>query len=231
MNLEKLERGDKRLIVACVAIAAVSLFVGVRYYFLAFPEASIEFRVTRESSAPVAEAFLGKLGLDTKSYRHAAVFGYDEEQKTFLERELGVAESNRLLESTVRLWRWRHRWFRPLQKEEVAVSVTTKGEVVGLRHLLPEDASGASLPPEDARTIAERFLTGTMSRPLDTLTFVEGSSEKRPHRTDHTFTWKVTGSEVHGADYRVEVGVAGDAVSSYGEYLKVPDTWQRDYAK
>ncbi len=231
MTLEKLERGDFRLIAACIAIAAVSLFVGVRYYFLAFPEASIEFRVTRESSAPVAETFLKKLGLDPAAYRHAAVFGYDDEQKTFLERELGVAESNRLLETTVRLWRWRHRWFRPLQKEEMAADVTTKGEIVGLRHLLPEDAAGAGLAPEDARKIAERFLAESMARPVDTLSFVEASSEKRPHRTDHTFTWKVTGSEVHGADYRVEVGVAGDAVASYGEYLKVPDTWQRDYAK
>ncbi len=231
MNLEKLQRNDVRLIAACIVIAAISLFVGVRYYFLAFPEASIEFRVTRESSAPVAETFLKKLGLDPGAYRHAAVFGYDDEQKTFLERELGVAESNRLLETTVRLWRWEHRWFRPLQKEEMAVAVTTKGEIVGLRHLLPEDAAGAGLAPDDARKIAERFLAESMARPLDTLTFVEASSEKRPHRTDHTFTWKVAGSEVHGADYRVQVGVAGDAVSSYGEYLKVPDTWQRDYAK
>jgi membrane protease YdiL (CAAX protease family) len=231
MTLEKLQRGDFRLIAACIVIAAISLFVGVRYYFLAFPEASIEFRVTRESSAPVAESFLKRMGLETAAYRHAAVFGFDDEQKTFLERELGVAESNRLLETTVRLWRWQHRWFRPLQKEEMAVDVTTKGEIVGLRHLLPEDAAGAGLAPEDARKIAERYLVESMARPLDTLSFVEASSEKRPHRTDHTFTWKVTGSEVHGADYRVQVGVAGDAVSSYGEYLKVPDTWQRDYAK
>ena len=55
--------------------------------------------------------------------------------------------------------------------------------------------------------------------------------QKRPHRTDHSFTWKVKASEVKGADYRVEVGVAGSMVSSYREFLKVPDTWTRDYAK
>lgn len=229
MPLEKLRPNDRRLIVACIAIAAVCLFVGVRYYFLAFPEASIDFRVTRESSTPVAAAFLKRVGLDPASYRHASVFGYDDEQKTFLEREVGVAESNRLLDTTVRLWRWKHRWFRPLHKEEMSVDVTTKGEVVGFDHLLPEDAAGADLSSEKARAVAERFLATTMGRPLDTLTFVEATSEKRPHRTDHTFTWKLTGFEVHGADYRVQVGVSGDAVASYAEFLKVPDTWQRDY--
>ncbi|MBZ5640031.1 MAG: CPBP family intramembrane metalloprotease [Acidobacteriia bacterium] len=231
MNLEKLDRRDLRLIVACVVIGAVSLVVGIRYYFLAFPEASIEFRVTKESSRPVATSFLGRMGVATSGYRHAAVFGFDDQQKTFLERELGVEESNRLLATTVRLWRWKHRWFRPLQKEEASVEVTTKGEVVGFRHLLAEDVAGADLPVEAARKAAETFLAETVGRPIDRLSFVEGSLEKRPHRTDHSFTWKVKGSEVHGADYRVEVGIAGSGVASYAEFLKVPDTWIRDYAK
>ena len=231
MNLEKMNWGDRRLILACIAISVVSLFVGVKYYFLAFPEASIEFRVTKESSLPVATAHLATLGLDPSGYRHAAVFGFDDQQKTFLERELGVAESNKLLETTVRLWRWKHRWFRPLQKEELSVEVTTKGEVVDFRHLLAEDAKGSDLPVDEARKVAESFLAEIMGRRLDTLSFVQASTEKRPHRTDHSFTWKVNGSEVKGADYRLEVNVAGASVAGYGEHLKVPDTWVRDYAK
>src|SRR5258705_11649300 len=186
MTIEKLQPGDRRLIAACIVIAAASLFVGARYYFLAFPEASIEFRVTRESSTPVAESFLKALKLEPKTYRHPSVFGFDDQQKTFLERELGVAESNRLLDTTVRLWRWRHRWFRPLEKEEMAVEVTTKGEVVGLSHLVPEDTAGADLPAGEARKTAEHFLAETMARPLDTLTFVEAANEEHPHRTGHT---------------------------------------------
>ena len=231
MELEKLDRGHRRLVLACIAISAVSLFVGVKYYFLAFPEASIEFRVTRESSAPLGESFLRRMGLELRGYRHAAVFGFDEQQKTFLERELGVEESNKLLATTVRLWRWKHRWFRPLQKEEASVDVTTTGEVVGFRHLLSEEAPGADLPVEEARRAAERFLAETMARPLDTLVFVEASAQRRPHRTDHSFTWKVRGSEVKGADYRVSVEVSGADVAGYSESLKVPDTWVRDYEK
>ena len=244
MSLERLDPRDRRLILACVAISALSIVVGLKYFFLAFPEASIEFRVTRESSAPVAKSFLNERELDPAEYRHAAIFDFDDEQKTFLERELGVSESNRLLETKVRLWRWKHRWYRPLQKEEMSVEVTTKGEVVGFEHVLAEEAPGADLGVEDARRIAETFLAGPMGSPLPktflagssgnplaTLTFIEASSQKRPHRTDHSFTWKVVGSEVKGADYRIKVNVAGAEVSGYAEFLKVPDTWIRDYAE
>lgn len=231
MELERLERKDKRLILACLSVAAVSLYIGVRYFFQAFPEASIEFRVTRSSSLPLAEGFLKRMGLDSSAFRHAAIFDFDDQQKTFLERELGVAESNKVLDTTVRLWRWRHRWFRPLEKEEIEVDVTTRGEPVGFHHLLSEEAEGESLDPGAARTVAESFLESAMERRLDELTFVEASLEERPHRVDHTFTWKLARFDVEGADYRLVVGVAGGEIASYSEYLKVPDTWVRDYEK
>ncbi len=231
MSLERFDSRDRRLIFACAVISVLSIVVGVKYFFLAFPEASIEFRVTRESSIPIAESFLKERGLDPASYRHAAIFDFDNEQKTFLERELGVAESNRLLDTTVRLWRWKHRWYRPLQKEELTVDVTTRGEVVGFAHVLAEEAPGADLDVEEARRVAEMFLAGPSGRSLTSVAFVEASTQKRPHRTDHSFTWKVVGSEVEGADYRVTVDVAGDQASGYAEFLKIPETWIRDYTE
>src|SRR5437867_3376178 len=174
MELEKLDRRDLSRIAVCAVVAAVSLYVGVKYFFKAFPKASIEFKTTKESSLPVAEGFLARVGASPAGYRHASVFGFDEKAKTFLERELGVVESQKLLDTTIRLWRWQHRWFRPLQKEELQADVTTRGEIAAFSHLLPEEAEGASLSADEARHLAERFLTGAMGRPLETLVFVEG---------------------------------------------------------
>ena len=227
--MERLQRGDWRLLLLCLLVGAASLWVGVRYYALAFPEATIEFRLTRQQSEEVAARHAHELKLPIDGLRHASVFDYDNTAKTFLERETGVEETNRRLDSTVRIWRWRHRWFKPLQKEEVLVDLTTRGEFVGFEHLLAEEAPGASLAEPEARSIAERFLTTTMARPLDGLTFLEGSREERPHRVDYLFTWKVTGSEVKGGDYRLAVGIAGDQLGSYTESLHVPDEWTRGY--
>jgi membrane protease YdiL (CAAX protease family) len=229
VRLERFRPGDGRVLALCALVSVVGAFVGVRYYFRAFPEASIDFRITKEASRAPAERFLGDAGLDPSGYRHAAVFGYDETAKTFLERELGVTETAALLDGPVRLWRWKHRWYRPLQKEELAVELTTRGEIVGFEHTVPEDVPGPDLAQEAARRIAERFLTGTLGRSLDDLEFVEGSSQRRPARGDHAFVWKLAGLEVRGGDVRIEVGVAGDRPARYREFLRVPEAWSRDY--
>ena len=45
-----LERKDIRLIAICAVIAAISLLVGSHYFYQAFPEATIDFRITRDEA-------------------------------------------------------------------------------------------------------------------------------------------------------------------------------------
>jgi hypothetical protein len=47
---DTLRAKDYRLILFCLLICAASLYVGVRYFYRAFPEASIQFKVNRDSS-------------------------------------------------------------------------------------------------------------------------------------------------------------------------------------
>src|SRR5256885_16578489 len=70
-----------------------------------------------------------------------------------------------------------------------------------------------------------------MKRDLSDLEFVEAESNKRPARTDHTFTWKQKSVNLGDGSLRVEVGVDGDQIASYSEYVKVPEQWSRDYEK
>ena len=228
---DKLVRSDYRLIAACLLVCAVSLFIGVRYFYRAFPEASIDFKVDRDTSLPLALKFLHQQEIGTDQYRHATSFRYDGDAKVFLERELGLQRANALMSGPVRVWRWGHRWFKPLQKEEIRVEVTPGGDVAGFDHVLPEDAPGADLSPEAARSLAESFLVLEMKRPIDTLEYLDSETQKRPNRTDHLFTWKVSGLDLRGATYRVTVTIQGDRVDGYGEYLRVPEEWSRSYAR
>ena len=43
---------DRRVIMIAIVVAGISLAIGVKYFSHAFPEASIEFRVNRNDSAP-----------------------------------------------------------------------------------------------------------------------------------------------------------------------------------
>ena len=233
----RLERKDWRLIAVAVAVAAASLIVVWRYFHRAFPEASIDFQISGAGSTPVAAAFLQARGLPVAGYLHAEQFSYDDNALTFLERELGLERAEALQRDRLHVWRWENRWFRPLQKEELDVSVATTGQVVGFDHLVADDAAGASLSEDAARAKAEQFLSSVMQ--LDWRSWAEVGAERqvRTHRVDYVFTWKDAapldpgaGGFIAQAEHRHEVRVQGAEVASYREYLKVPEQWQRGYS-
>ncbi len=227
----KLTAREYRVIALTVAVAAVSLAIGVKYFWLAFPEAAIEFRVTRDDSGPLAEKFLAGRGQRVEGYRHAGRFDFDGETKVYLERTQGLERMNQLTRGPVRLWRWSHRWFRPMQKEEFRVDVTPAGEVVGFDHEIAEAAPGANLAVGAARELAEKFLREVMKRDFADLEFVETETKARPARTDHLFTWKQKSVNLGDGSLRIEVGMDGDQVAGYREFVKIPEQWARDYQK
>ena len=192
---------DRRVIMIAIVVAGISLAIGVKYFSHAFPEASIEFRVNRNDSAPLATKFLADRGLSASGYRHAAVFDFDDNAKVYLERTQGLTRMNALTRGPIHLWHWSHRWFKPQQKEEFRVDVTPAGQVVGFDRDLPESAPGANLDSPSARALAEKFLTDTMHRDLAGLEFVDSVSEKRPARTDYSFTWKQKDVELGDVRY------------------------------
>ncbi len=224
-----LERGDFRLLLGCAALTVLGLVVGARFFYDAFPEATIDFALTRGEAREEAASFLEGRGLDLDGYRHAVLFRYDDGAKTFLERELGLEGASAAIDDPVRLWRWSNRWFRERQKEEFRVEHTTTGDLVGFRHLIEEEAAGDRLSQPEARGLAQRFLSQAMGLDPDRLEFVEAETTERPNRVDHAFTWKLTGFEVSGASYRYRVGVQGGEVGGFTEFLKVPEAWERDY--
>ena len=230
---ERFTAADRRFVLVCLGVAVVCGAITLRYFGRAFPEASIQFTVNRAQSEAVARGFLTQTGLSPQGYKHAAIFDYDDATKTFLERKLGLERAQEVYGKQVRLWRWSHRWFKPHQKEELLADVTASGEIARFARLLPEDAPGASLEPDSARVLAERFLAGRMQVRLADYDFVEGSSTQQPQRVDHDFTWKRRGLDLGDPDatYRIHASVAGDQVTGYDEHLEIPQAWQDEYAR
>src|SRR5208283_5386401 len=228
---DTLTSSDRRVITMAIVVAGISLAIGVKYFSHAFPEAAITFQVNRDDSTPLAAKFLADRSWSVSGYRHTAVFDFDEDAKVYLERTQGLARMNTLTRGPIRLWRWSHRWFKPQQKEEFRVDVTPAGQVVGFDRELAESAPGASLETAAARALAEKFLVYVMRRDLAGLEFVDSVSEKRPARTDYSFTWKQKDVDLGDGSWRLEVEVDGDQVAGYREFIKVPEGWTRDYKK
>ena len=228
---DRLRPRDYRFLAVCLALLIGSVWYSAGNFYRAFPEASIDFRVSREDAAVQARALLPSLGFRAQGYREASSFNFDDDAKTFLEREVGLEQANQLMGTRVRLWRWSYRWFRPQQKEEFRVDITPRGELVGFNHDVPEALPLPAIAEPAARAMAEDCLRTRMRRPPDSLEFVELSEQVRPHRVDRFYTWKERDFNLHDATYRVEVEIDGDQVAQYREYLKIPEQWKRDYQR
>lgn len=196
------------------------------FYEQVSPYAAIDFRLTRPEAQARAERFLQGQGFSLADYQRALRFQERSTASYYLQRTLGIAAANQVIRTDCPLWLWQVRWFRPLQKEEFLVNVSPTGQIVGFLHALPEEAPGADLAPETARQIALHFLR-QQGVALEKYRFQAMESEKRPHRTDHVFTWEHRTLRWGQGRLRLTVGVYGDRVSAYNHWLKVPETFER----
>lgn len=108
--------------------------------------------------------------------------------------------------------------------------MTPAGEVVAFSHSLPEDAPGARFSPDEARSLAQRYLTEDRGWSLSDWEAVTASTEDRAGgRIDHHFEWKRRSWGVGESELRLAVDVQGNRVDGYGYWLKVPATANHFY--
>ncbi len=208
-----------------VGLAGLAVFVSV--YDDAFPEASIELRLTRDDAVARSRDFLGERGFDLSGYRNAAVFVSRRTEIDFLERQSGLRNANGLFRKTVAVWRWRVRWFKELEEVEYFVEYTPDGRLASFRRRLPESAPGPRLDEGAARRLAESFLGRDLGLDLSKYRYIERTMEDRPRRLDRHLVWRLADFDVGGSEYRISVNVQGDCVSGYSQWLKIPETWIR----
>jgi membrane protease YdiL (CAAX protease family) len=232
-------RGSDRLALLLWLVAAVAggLFA-FKYFFAAFPEAAVNFQVPRAEAVARARQFVTDLGENVSGYQSSIVFsvadGKEERYaKTYLERELGLEQANRLMAGELSIWYWEVRFFRPLQKEEFRLHVSTAGKITGYEHIIEEARAGGKLERAAAETSARQFLTTRYGAALENWEFlsVEANSTQRPKRLDWSFTWEKRGFRAKDAPYRMRVTLQGDRIGSVEEYLQVPEAWQRGFQK
>jgi membrane protease YdiL (CAAX protease family) len=223
---QRFNSGDRNLLLVALVIIALSAVYVWYNYRAAFPQASLDLRYSREQITERALTFLKTCGLNPAGFRNLTLFDADDDARLFLEREVGLEQANRLMQGEVSVWRWRARWYKPPEKEEMRVWLSPDGRLRGFEHVIAETASGARLDKDAARSRAEEFLRSQTSQPHR---LIEEQLEQKPNRHDYVFTWEREGFEVRGAKYRRTVEIYGDRLGAYHEFLHVPEQWERDF--
>ena len=228
---ERLTGSEKRALLLWVAAGILGIVFAQKYFFRAFPEASVNFQVSREEALARARKFVTGLGEDVTGYRTAVAFSVDEEAKTYLERNLDLQRANQLMSSDLHVWYWELRFFKPQQEEEFRVRVSPAGQIVGYEHKIEESRAGPSLERGAAETAAKNYLASKLGMDLKGWDVLpeEANSKKKPNRLDWEFTWEKHGFRAKDAPYRLQVSLQGDRVGDSEQILRIPETWQRSY--
>ncbi|MGC9358159.1 MAG: GNAT family N-acetyltransferase [Anaerolineae bacterium] len=217
--------------ITLLGLVGLALLLG--FYQRAFPTAALDLSLARAEIRERATVLLQEQGLDLEGYTTALTFTDDFWASIYLQQTLGVAQTNEILrEGRVPIWYWQARWFRPLQKEEYRVHVEPSGRIVSWYHILPEDAPGAALSQQEARALAETYLTEEHGWDLVAWEEISASSEERPGgRVDHAFEWRQRAWDVGESELRLQVTLQGETLGSYNHWLKVPETFQRTFSQ
>ena len=225
----RFDRRDRLFVLACLAVIALGAAVGRAGFTRAFPEASIDFKVTRDEAVKRGADALKASGFSVEGMRALATFDVDDEAKVFLERTLGLRKANPLFATDVPVWRWAVRWVTPLEKLEYRSAVAPDGRVLSVRRLLPEKAAAPDPGDAAARALAEEALRKDRGLEPGSLRFIRAEVEKRPARTDRIFEWESNTIRFGDAAMRYLVEVQGDRVGRTSLHLEVPEKWRRDY--
>ncbi len=221
--------GKSRLLVAGILTA---VFVGAAFMPAYRFGRDVELHFSRSDAVRAASSFLEGQGVKPQAYRHVAWLDENVDPLTlrYLLEHLSVHESEQIYRRATLLELWEVRFFRPLQKEEYRVFVDPADNMVfASRHILDEDAPGATLDPEAARVLAEDFLQ-RKGYQLSSFELQNSEARKRKAREDYTLTWQAKPGDplnVADAHFRIAVAIAGDQVVGVSRYFKLPEKWQR----
>jgi len=225
----RFDRRDRIFIVLCLLTIAAGAVVFLKGFSRAFPEASIDFKVTREEAIRRGAEALRARGFLLEGMRHLAIFDSDDEAKVYLERTLGLEKANPVFGATVPVWRWSVRWVRPLEKLEYRAAISPDGRLLAIRRILPEKEAAKDPGEAAARALAEAEIRELRGIDPSSLRFIETTVEKRPARVDRTFVWESNTIRFGDAALRYLVEMQGDRVGRSSLHFEVPEKWRRDY--
>ncbi len=218
-----------RLIALLLAFGVSGFLFFLTQRNTAFPEASIDLKISRVEISNAVDNWARKLDYPTRENISSLVFSYDDNALSYLQNRFGAAKANLIAKDMVPIWYWASRRCKEYDPEKIEVDLSPSGKLVRISHEIPNDRELVSINHEDAKKLAESFLEKNADVSLSCLKLVEDDQTSNVKRTDHSFVWESTIVKFGEAKPRFDVSLSGNKISKFHQYLYVPETWKRQY--
>lgn len=214
------------LAVGCAALS-------YRLFPQIFPVVTLDIRMDRTHAILTARTLAANRQWGpADGVRDVASFNSDSAQN-FIELEGGgkPAFAALLKDDLYSPYTWRVRLFKDSETNQTFVAFKPSGELYGFDETLRQKATGAALPADRAREIAEAAARAVpWQLPLERFKPVETSQVTRPGgRIDHTFVYERPDQTLGEGRLRLRLVVSGDRLTTLEHYVKVPEAFSRRY--
>jgi len=230
-------KSNNRWVLFLSIIAGLSIFVSIKYFKVAFPEASLDINIEKDRAVEIADEFISSLDESTGGYINGIIMDEDSKAKNFFDREFNSVYLDSIYKTGVKIWFWKVRWFKPLEKKEFSIYLDpSDGDIKGYERTIIEEEPGEKISLDSAKVIAVTFLAKNRINLDDFLIVEEGSENIKDKegnlvRVDHNFVWEKKGWNIKDAKYRLNVKIQGDKIGYYDEWVKVPERWDMKFDK
>jgi hypothetical protein len=211
-----------------VILAAIALFVFLKFYDDASPTATMNSHISRNRALREARQYLQAQGFNLDGYVETVLFSEDGDAALYLQRSMGMDRFNALVQD-LPLRYWKVRFLKELQYEEFRVFVNPEGRIIAFNHYIPEDAKGARLKQSQALALAEEFIQKQKGVDFLTYDLINASTKQREKRIDHIFTWKASAPSLGEAQLLMSISVHGGVVDGYEQSISVPQKFTEMY--
>ncbi len=191
----------------------------------------------KETAVEIAEQELGKrYGLDFDQWKVLTMVEEEVDVKDiFVWRTGGKERYAELLDNFLAPPHWKIRLVKTTGKvedrtEEYEVRISDNKDIIGVRHIVPENAPGKSLKKEFAQPLVDSVLFNDYGLLRQNLKEVSVTPQKMENRTDWEFVYADTISyKLTDGQGRYRVKISGNKVSETNPFVHVPEEWFRDY--
>ncbi len=180
---------------------------------------------SREEAIKKAREILEERGLRPDNFTAVAWVGSGitlEQFQYIYEKEPTRVQSLAMCPETPFIWSVR--FFKPTSGNEYTVAFDRTGKLIEVNVTQEEDEPGATLTKEEAAKVVEAYYRKNHPEMLP-YTIEAPTEQKKEHRTDWIFNFKVPKFKVGDADYKVQIKCIGDQPSGFSSGWSVPESW------
>lgn len=211
-------------------LASIVLLIALASAFLSSSYQSNTMNTTRPDAIKIAKEFLAKQRINTDQFHSEAFINAYMVQNRYLIKILGDEKySEYLRHAEFPLRSWDVMFHQNLSKEipqySYFVSVSSNGNVIGFKYLLPDTTSIQSLKENEALKLAKKYLVDIQKIDTTKFSYKDSKQDNFKNRVDYLIRFDKPVPELK-AKVEIQVLVKGNQISGYYNYLDVPQEYK-----